>query len=55
MDRHQIILLAEEYSGVDIVGFLSEIAAWQQESTTNDFTYSVLDTVIDIFTENLIV
>ena len=55
VDHHQIIMLAEEYSGVDIVGFLSEIVAWQQEHSTNDFTYTLLDTVIDIFTENLIV
>lgn len=48
LDEQEIALLAEEYRGIDLGGFLNEIREWYLEPESNDIVRNVLENVLDI-------
>ena len=48
LDKQEIALLAEEYGGIDLGGFLNEIREWYLEPESNDVVRNVLENVLDI-------
>lgn len=45
--------LAQQYSSVDIEGFLNELVEWSDAEETGELEKNIIDVVIDVFIQNL--